>query len=140
MMQRLLHVCIGSRAAHPTHQIGLLSLILGLSTHTRTHTHTEADLSFSSLCCLRSLPLSPSLIHTPPTFSSPPSHLSLPHPSPAALGQLYWEGLGCKRKEEEGLEWLRRAAARGNTYGTGLLSLCYFQKKLFGKAIQQAKR
>ena len=50
------------------------------------------------------------------------------------------DGHGCKRDEEEGFEWLRKAAQIGNVYGTGLLALNYFRKKLFSKAVECANR
>jgi TPR repeat protein len=60
--------------------------------------------------------------------------------SMAAVGQMLLDGHGCKRNDEEGLEWLRKAAHSGNVYGTALLALNYFRKKLYSKAIECANR
>lgn len=57
---------------------------------------------------------------------------------PAALGLMYLRGQGGNEGDEEGLKWLKKSAAGGCVYGTGLLAHVYYTRKLFSKAAETA--
>ena len=58
----------------------------------------------------------------------------------AAVGMMYLNGQGCDRDEEMGLDWLKKSAEGDCAYGTGLLALHYYSRKLFSKAAETAFR
>lgn len=53
---------------------------------------------------------------------------------------MYMEGMGIKKSESSAYECLKEAAERGNVYAQGRLVQFYFNKKLFTKASDLARR
>lgn len=57
-----------------------------------------------------------------------------------ALGVMFEYGIGVRRNGEAAFKCLKEAAARGNVYAQGNLSVHYFRRKLLNKAADLAKR
>ncbi|CAN2388666.1 LRP2-binding protein [Pristimantis euphronides] len=60
--------------------------------------------------------------------------------SQGALGVMYFYGLGIQRNLHSALECLKEAAERGNVYAHGHLVSYYYNRKLFTKAAELAKK
>ncbi|XP_039251248.2 LRP2-binding protein-like [Styela clava] len=60
--------------------------------------------------------------------------------SQGILGVMYAEGLGIAKNEKNALECLKEASQRGNVYAQGRLVQFYYEKKLFTKACDLARR
>ncbi|CAF0892202.1 unnamed protein product [Didymodactylos carnosus] len=57
-----------------------------------------------------------------------------------AVGSMYLFGLGTKQSLDRAVNYLRDAAERGNVYAMGLLTYCYYTKKLYTKATDLAQK
>ncbi|KAL2077674.1 hypothetical protein ACEWY4_027178 [Coilia grayii] len=60
--------------------------------------------------------------------------------SQGALGIMYLHGQGIHKNMESALYCLKGAAERGNVYAQGHLVACYYQRKIYPKAVALAKR
>ncbi|OCT96902.1 hypothetical protein XELAEV_18009119mg [Xenopus laevis] len=60
--------------------------------------------------------------------------------SQGALGVMYLYGNGIKKNVQAAIECLKEAAERGNVYAQGHLVSCYYQRKLYTKAVELAKK
>lgn len=60
--------------------------------------------------------------------------------SQGALGIMYLHGKGISKSMESAIYCLKGAAERGNVYAQGHLVACYYQSKVYAKAVALAQK